>query len=179
MEKKDLFFIIFNILVVGSIIYKVVAYISFNSKIKKGKYEMIKLSKSKRFNLDYVMYSVVWIGFGYFQYIRYSKELILFVPYMLITFVLIIDFFINPKNYFIINTIGFKEKFNGNLIKWKDIVSIDINTYNYKELILNINGKSTTLAFNSSGDIKKIVESIKKYSMETFNKYSDKLVFEE
>jgi hypothetical protein len=175
----NLFIIIINILIIGYLVYKLIAYILFDSKIRKGKYEIIRLSGFKKFDTVYIIYLIGLIGFGYLRFRINSQASILFITFILISISLIIDFFTTSKNYCIINSIGFKKESDGRLIKWEEIENIDINTYNYEELIITLGGKSITVIFNDPGDIKKLAERIKKNSPETFNKYSDKLLPEE
>jgi|GEM_PF-2458864 len=165
------FYIICIILTLALMFFKVFAYWRFRRKLNANLVGLIRLVGYKNFSSAYLFtalcmlfclyFSLKGNGFGENQLLTSSFWALAFVFHL-------INAFIEPQNYFLMNEQGFRKSYISKLTHWEKVDELDVKE---RGLFIVAGKKLDFFAFDSRSGINHFMVELKKFQPELYQKY--------
>ena len=163
------YYVILAILVAIIMVCRILIFIRFRMKLKTKSIELIKLYNYKRYsNLYFVAGFCFLICIFFTLSHRGSYE----VWYWNLIFLILLSIaqlvmgFIQPQNYFIIGSKGFKRGYGGMLKHWEKVEKMEISKYNPLNLKIVSSKRAYIFGFNERSDINNFLIRLKRFRLD-------------
>jgi hypothetical protein len=163
------FFIICTILIVILTIYRVFSFYRFKQKLKTGSIELIKLENYRLFSYSNLFVAICMLVILYQSFFgKGFKEGIYQSFYMIAFIIMLINTFIQPQNYVIISSQGFRKSYFRKLFSWDKIESIVVVR---QDIFITVNKKISKLAIDDRSELNHFLVRIKSFRPDLYDKY--------
>lgn len=168
MEHFYTFCIILTLVIMS---FKIYSYWRFRRKLNAKLIELIRLEGYKEFKYLNLFTASCMLFCLYFTLkgSRLEENQILMSLFWALAFVFhLINTFIEPQNYFLINEQGFKKSYISRWTHWENIEKVNVKE---KKLFINTGKKRYFLAFSDRSAINHFIVGLKRFHPELYQKY--------
>ena len=165
-----LIFIICTILITVAFINRLIFYLRFRYRLKKKKFDLIKLKGFSNNTWIHFIGGIVSIGAGFVFYTIYNYDFVLEI-WIILGLISIIHCFIAPHDYLLMNNNGITNTYGKKLIEWEMINDIDLNSDNNQEFSIITDKKLVLIDYGEKEFLDKILNMIKEKRIDIYNKF--------